>query len=393
VDFDDLPRLVMEKNQHVSGAQLRSEASERLTGHLLRSYLPSLEGQIGFESYRTGSQPQGNQPFGGIGARLNLFRGGRDWLEEKARGAQAQQAQAALEQRKLEELTKARRTYWELVYQRELLDLVEEALRQNQANLASANKRIQAGLATETDRIEFEMYGVQLEQDRARLTLGSANSQRMLNVLIGRPEHSLIETVAAIPHQHDDAILATSLDAKTHRDVRALVAESDAATHQGKQAYRWWTPSLDIYGSYRLYQFQEREYPALMDRAELAAGVLLTINLFDGLHANAEGAAAGLRAEGTRQEAEQTARELAAAFEGAKQELKLTHDLIHAGERSVLAGADYLKRTQSEYVRGVKNSPDVFSATQKYVDLRRRYAEIRRDYQVAKAEILAMLGQ
>jgi outer membrane protein TolC len=393
VEFDDLPALVAERNQHVTGAALKKEASLRQTGYLLRSYLPTLEAQVGGEAYQLGPQPLTGQPFGGVTARLNLFRGGRDWLEERSRTALANQADAGLEQRRMEELTKARRTFWDLVYQKELLNLVEEAIQKNQANLASANKRIQAGLATETDRIEFQMYAVQLEQDRARLILGKANSERMLNVLIGRPENTPIETIASIPHQHDDAILEKTLVAEAHRDVRALSAESESARSLGRQASRWWMPTLDLYGSYTLYPQQEREYPALVDRFEFATGVQLTFNVFDGLHANAEGAANTLKGEGSRLEAQQTAKELAAAFEGAKQELRLTHDLIHAGEQSVVAGTDYLRRTQAEYVRGVKNSPDVFAATEKYIDLRRRYADLRRDYQIAKAELLAMLGQ
>lgn len=393
VEFDDLTRIVDSQNQHVSGARLRTEATEKLTGYLARSYLPVLDAHIGGESFKTGPFSSRTEPFGAVEARLNLFRGGRDYLEERARQAQSDAGRAGFQQTRLEELTKARRAYWTLVNQRELIVLLEDALRQNEANLASGNKRIKAGLATETDRIEFEMYGVQLQQDLARMRLGSANSQRALSVLLGKPENTQIETITSVPHQHDDALLTASLQPGLHRDVQALTANEEAARSQTAQAYRWWAPSLDVYANYSLYTLRERDYEPIADRYETVAGVKLTFNLFDGLQSFTTGASLGLQAEGLSQQASQTAKELSAQFEGSKQELELTHDLIHAAEESVKRGERYLQRTQSEYGRGFKNSPDVFSATEKYIDLKRRYAELRRDYQLAKTDLLAILGR
>ena len=392
-EFEELPELVNKKNQHVSGAALKREAAERLTGFLARSYIPTLEAHVGGESFRTGSVAGETQPYGALELKLNLFRGGRDALEESTRQAQSRVARAGFEQTRLQELTQARHSYWALVYYREQVTLIDDALKQNETNLAAGNKRIKAGIATETDRIEFEMYRVQLGQDRARMILGAANSQRALNVLIGRAEGTPLETTQTLPHQHDDVILDAALETQTHRDIQALVAEGEIANSQQQLAYRWWAPSLDLYGSYSLYRFQDRSNTLLADRFEAAAGITLRMNVFDGLQSVASGDSSRLRAEGVRQETAQTARELSANFEGAKQELRLTHDLIHAGEQSVETGAEYLKRTQAEYARGVKNSPDVFSATEKYVNLRRRYAEIRRDYQIAKSDLLAILGK
>lgn len=393
IEFEDLAVLVQKKNQHVEGAKFRLSAAEQRTGHIARSYLPVLDAQLGGERFNTGPFATQSQPFGSVEARWNLFRGGRDLLEERSRRAGVRASEAAYQQAYLEELSKARRAYWDLVYQRELLLMYREALNRTEQNLAAANKRVVAGLATETDRLEFEMYRTQLEQEIARVTLGGANAQRTLNVLLGRAENDPIETATFVPHQHDDAMLDASLAPESHRDVRALKANEEASRALKTQAYLWWTPSLDVYANYSLYTLRERDFEDRADRYETVGGVKLTFNLFDGLQSRAEAASLGMEAEGLSRQAAQTARELGAQFEGSKQQLRLMHDLIHSAERSVEQSSEYLKRTQSEYTRGVKNSPDVFSATEKYIDMKRRYAEIRRDYQLAKTDLLATLGK
>lgn len=393
VSFDELPKIVGQKNQHVRGAELFLKAAESQTGHLTRSYLPSLEAYAGGERFETGDFAVTSQPYGGVETRVNLFRGGRDLLEERAREAQVRASQASFRAAYIDELTKAREAFWQLVYQREMVRLLTEALAENARNLAAANKRIGSGLATETDRIEFEMYRVQLEQDLARATLGSANSQRTLNVLLGLPENTELRTTEAIPHDHDEALLTATLEAPAHRDVRGLLANQEIASARKKEAYRWWTPSVDAYAGYALYTLRERDFVPRSDRDEAVVGLRLTLNIFDGLQARTAGAGYSLEADAYENQAQQTGKELLARFEGAKQELRLTHDLIHSAERSVDQATKYLSRTHAEYVRGVKNSPDVFSATEKYIDLRRRFAEIRRDYQMAKTELLAILGR
>ena len=393
VDFDTLERLVLSANQHVVGAKLQVDSAGKLQGHLTRSFLPQLNAHIGGERLKTGPFSQRNQAFGAIEARWNLFRGGRDYYEEKIRKEQTQASTQNFQQTQLFELTKARKAYWTLVYQRELIKILEDGLIQNENNLKSAVKRIQAGLVTETDRLEFEMYRSQLEQDLARLRLGASNSERNLSILLGYSAKTKLETSQEILHHHRDTYLDTVFDAHQHRDVLELQANENVWSAQAQQTARWWTPSVDVFANYSLYTLRERDYEALSDRYEYVVGVQLSMSLFDGLQSPVAASSRSLKAEGIAKQAQQTANELAAQFEGAKQELKLTHDLLHASERSVQQAKLYFDRTQSEYVRGVKNSPDVFAATQKMIELRRRFIELKRDYQLAESDLLAMLGK
>ncbi len=393
LDFEDLPRLVRDQNGNVEGARFGARSQRARTGYLLRSYLPSLKAEVGGETFQSNPLGSKSQPFGAVEARVNVFRGGRDSLEEAIREERVQVSEAESQQTLFGELTRARKAYWIAVYQKEILRILREALELNAKNRTAAEKRIRSGIATETDRIEFEINRVQLEQDLARVELGLANAERDLSAILGMPADTQFETAVMPPHVHFDDLLALQTDFDAHRDVAQLRASGAVFEQQKRQLYRWWTPSVDVFGGYLLHTQRERDPALLSDRYEGVGGVKLTLELFDGLQSKVDGSAAQLQADAFDSRASQRRRELEVRLQSAKAELKLNHDLIHAGERNIELGKDYFTRSLGEYSRGLKNSPDVLGATQKYVEYKRRYAELRRDYHLAHSDLLGIVGQ
>ncbi len=91
--------------------------------------------------------------------------------------------------------------------------------------------------------------------------------------------------------------------------------------------------------------------------------------------------------------AQQTKAELDALLLNLKEKLKANHELIHAADETLEKGTQYFKRTLDEYARGVKNSVDVLSASQKHIEFRVRTIELKREYLNAKTELLGLLGK
>jgi outer membrane protein TolC len=54
---------------------------------------------------------------------------------------------------------------------------------------------------------------------------------------------------------------------------------------------------------------------------------------------------------------------------------------------------EYLKLTLNEYDRGVKNSLDALTAMQRYYRYKKQYLEKKKEYQMIKADLLAILGE
>ncbi len=393
LQFEDLPRLVRENNKTVTGSERFSEAAAKRTGHLARSYLPTIESYVGGEKLQTGSYASKTEPYGGVEATINLFRGGKDLLESHIREAQQVGADSTAQNTFIKELADARKTYWRLVSVRESVSILRRALTQNEENLTVAKRRIARGLGTETDRLEFEIYRGQIEEEIESLTHGALLIEIDLAARVGMNQGTRIQTDALINHQHDEPLIAAAFDANEHPDLKSSRASQVGSVSLKSQKSRWWAPSLDLYGGYYLYTLRDRDYLAMRARDDTAVGVRLTVPLFDGLQSVTESRAASKQAQGYEEQSEQKERDLIAGAEVAKEDLKHAHELIHWAEDRIALGKKYLRQTLDEYGRGVKNSIDVLAAAQKYQLFERQYAERRRDYQIARADLLAFFNR
>jgi outer membrane protein TolC len=327
-----------------------------------------------------------------IRGNLNLYRGGRDSLVEKSREATKRifgvQSQQIIQQ----ELLEVRSYFWDLVMLREIKGLLNYAIKQNQVNFDRANKRVNAGLSTRVDRLEFEISGTQLAQDLARVEVEISNNQRKISALIGKDPETHYETILEVPHDHHDPTADQRMDFNLYRDVQLELTNKTSLEFDGEIFKRWWTPSLDLYAESILYNFRERSFTAQRDQMDTALGIKISFE-FDGFQQKRDGEALQARSRASELRAAQIKAETEAEFNTARQELVLLHDLIHEGEKNVQKGSEYLEVTLSEYSRGIKNSPDVLSAMLKNLEFKRRFAELRRDYAVVKAQLQSMLAK
>lgn len=391
--FEDLARLVSAKNQAVTGAQRLVTAARARTGRLGRSFLPALDAQAGGERFQTTHYGARTEPYGHLEARLNLYRGGRDRLDEAAHERRVELAAAEAGGVLAAELAAARKAYWQLVSDREIAKTVAEAVVQNEALLTAAARRISRGLAAETDRLEFEIQRSQLQEELESLNHATLLLQIRLAAALGLPPETKFKTPEAVEHDHDESLLAAAFDAAAHPDARTLDARHRSLELERKKTQRWWAPALDLYGGYYLYTLRERDSLSQSGRDDKAFGARLSLPLFDGLRSRAETRSLRLEVEGVERQKNQRQLAVDAEVRVAKEDLKHDHELIHYAEERIEQGRKYLARTLDEYERGVKNSIDALGAAQRHLSYRRQHAERRRDYQITKAGLLALLGR
>ena len=74
-------------------------------------------------------------------------------------------------------------------------------------------------------------------------------------------------------------------------------------------------------------------------------------------------------------------------------DLKTLVNLIVDADRDMDKANSFLRLTENEYTRGVKNGPDLLSAVEKIYEIRKRRTELYQDYHVTRAELMALLGK
>jgi outer membrane protein TolC len=326
---------------------------------------------------------------------LNLFNGGRDYLQEKSRLANVERAQAEFEESKFGTLTQVRTLYWQMIYQKEVINILESSLKLNEKNLESALKKIRSNLATKTDEIDFNQTKIQLEQDLKRSKIILSNHMRELAAILNHSIDTLYEIPALNHHEPEhtlDDFQSRGFNGEGHREIKKIEALKLSTEFQSKAASRWWTPQLDLYAS----KIRRLDTLAVRNEVDRDPGEVLGFKLtfsFDGFQDRANSVAQSYMSMSFDYLRNQRLQEIQSGYSNSYQLYILNHDLVHSAEENNKVAQRYYESIWSEYMRGIKNSPDVLQAFQRIVEAKIRYADIKKDYQVARAQIMGYLQE
>lgn len=393
ISSDQLKSLLEARSAKVGASKLDAQAAAEREGFFARSFLPSIEVQAAQENFKKGRGDSKSQPAYGVEARLNLFNGGRDRIRGDLRELKAREKNVGTQRTLAEELEKTRPVYWNLLFLRDKIELLKDTLQVNKSSLNSALRRIKNGVATDSDRFEFEMRAVDVERELAHAELQFKSESRLLALLLGLAAETTFELSEQWSHDHD----LTSLLKHNHADHDFLVKESELQAEQmrlaAKEAGRVWWPRLDAFAAYNQFTERVEDFADADDRKESVLGLRISMHLPEGLESLKESSALAQEAEAQRLRASFQRQEIDNHLNTEMLELKLLHDQVHASEENVERAERYNRLTLSEYMRGVKNSPDVLGASEKLYGMKYKRLEILRDFQVAKSHLLSKMGQ
>lgn len=393
LSFDALPQLIRERNDHVKGAEKISQAVEALRPSPMRPFYPTLKVEAGIERFERELLPQRQDPFGSATAELNIFRGGKDFLEQESLGLESSAARLLSSHAFLEELKKTRLAYADLVYAEGLKKVLIEARILNEKNLASASRRRSSGMATDTDQIEFEIKRQAILQDLEATELDIHQALASLTVLLG------LQSGARGDLKWPDTFEKISFDLsqmsekpKTTLDFQIEELETKKKDVERRIAARWWIPDVDLYGGYALHTMRDSDEFRRRDRDEVFGGVRVSVTLFDQGESLRKQRQESLLSEAQALRLSQSKRESEAELDIALKSIEKNQRLMQGAENSAASAKKYLSQTLSEYSRGVKNSPDVSAATDKYIEAQTRHLQIQKDHLVALSQLFSILG-
>lgn len=396
VTSDNLKDLIFSKNERVSAARLEADSAKERDGLLWRSFLPSVEIYTAQESFKTGSLGQKTQPVYGVEARMNLFNGAQDILNSRVRTLEVDKSSSKVLRVSAEELEAARTLYWSILYLKEKFVLLEKTLEANRQNLISAQRRIKSGVATDSDRFEFEMKDVDLRREMAKTKLDLESLERGLKNRLGLGEEQRLSYSEAMVHDHDyESKLKGTAKSQEYLYKELFVSGEQQRLSSQVQGRSWW-PRVDLFAAQNKYNERiESAGPGSTsdEQVESVVGVRATLSFSAGFEGSREAKAQAKEALALTKAAEFEKREMESQLKNQIASLSQLHDQVHEAEENIARAERYYALTQSEYNRGVKNSPDVLGASEKLFDMRHKRLEIIRDFQVIKAQVFAKLGE
>jgi outer membrane protein len=384
---------VSSSNLSIRGQNQSVESEKVKRGYLGRSFLPSLIFEFGQERFQTGRYQTYSNPYGLLEARFNLFRGGRDKIESDIRNLNANIAEDNKTIAVRDQLNRVRKIQWQIIHNIELIRILENEMNQNSKILAQAEKRARSGVSTRSDALEFNIYKSELEEQIESLKHENTILKIGLLPLLGLSSMDELQFQEQLIHQHDDELLAKSFNASKFPEVSSMNAEYEGYELQKKSNNLWWTPSVDLYGGYYLYTLRDRDYLDIDSRDDRVIGARVTFLLFDGLKSYNQATASHYQAEAKKLQTRYIEKKTEADYLMLKEDLLHTHEVMHYVQDRINKSKDYLKATLDEYDRGVKNSLDALTAVQRYYRYEKQYLDKKKEYQIIKADILALRGE
>ncbi len=391
--YEDLPKLLKDRGLLMKAAALSVKASRLRTDYLADAGLPQVSVVGGGQGYQTGSLVPTVEPYGGLQASMPLYQGGKYEVEAGSRMVQLTIVQVEEEQIFRRELAGVQEVYWQLLFQRELARLLGEIERRNADIQKAASKRAAKGLVTPTEVTAFAFYGSQLQERIESAQHEGAILQGALASRLALEDETSFKTAETIPHQHDEAFGAKGFDPAVDPGVRKLEAQRTLQEWQSQRWAKWSAPSLDLHGAYLLYLSSDRSFSPLTDRLEWALGVRFSVPLYGGRQFDREAESALTVVQAYDEHIRHERRKFETDVWLHQEELKHLHHLVVSAEALAPRMERIWDETLAEYDRGVRTSQDVLSVLERLATVKVEQVERRRDYQVFKVKLDALVGK
>lgn len=300
-----------------------------------------------------------------------------------------QKAKLGLEETKGEINFKVTKAYYDLLKDKEIVNLIEESLAQVEVQLKLANDHYQAGTALETDVLEAQVRKAEVKEDLidAQNRVELARSQ--LQNIIGLTQTTQISIKSEMKSNDYDF----SLDECTEKAYlnRAVLQQNKLGLTQAKTkieiAEAADGPELFLNGNYNL---RDRDF--LPENESWKASIVLNIPLYDGGSSKAEVEKAESNLEQLKSRRWQLKESISLEVKEAYLDTRSAQERIEVACNSIEQAKKNLEIKESRYKEGVTTSTEVIDAEVALTTAKTNHLEAKYDYQIAAAKLIRAMG-
>ena len=381
----ELEKKILEKNQEYLSLQSQIQSKDALNGANHSNYYPTLYAVGGLGQIRTdeiGTIEKGT--VGYLEGRFNIFKGFRDQSLGNQREIDFKIAKLDLEIKKRDLRLQITSLSSELIYLHKLQEILSEEEKTSQTQKKMAAKKVSAGLTGSVDNLEFELRQSELQIENSQIAQKHQEAHQKLisfygeEVLDSDLEKLQFSQPADLVKLADQKKVEDSLE---FQRANLLLARSESEKNEIRADF---LPSIDF--TYSVGRLTPSELtPIRFNESKYA--LLLTIPLFSGFDTYYKTKSANLQMSAAERLKTQKRSNIMSQFNILKLRISQLGNLFEINEKKLVDSQKYFDLTLSEYRRGIKNSPDLVSATERFYAAKKRKFEILKELEISKVEI------
>ncbi|MBY0414177.1 MAG: TolC family protein, partial [Bdellovibrionales bacterium] len=318
-------------------------------------------------------------PYLFLDGKINLYRGGRDSNIQSKTQTQIEIAKLEREIKKRNLDIESFKIVSELDHIKKDNQLINEELKSNKTEQAMAKKKVDAGLTTSVDLLDFELKSENLNNELEKNLLRIEELEKELTSLYGgttaldelvknfspssQPDSSSLVGIEEVP----DVLLSKKQIELINFDQKSIKAE--------------YLPTIDLDAKWGQISPQEKFFNS--NNREHQVALNINIPLFSGFSTEGKLQQSILESTQRNRELKQNEINLNSKREIDLKKIDLLKRILISNEHLLIKAQKYRELTIGEYKRGIKNSPDVISASDKKLEIERKILETRNELAIA----------
>lgn len=385
VGLESLQSKLFQENQELSSLKQQVESKEALYSSTTSGFLPSVSAVGGWAQNKTddlATIEKGN--FGYIEAKYNLFNGFKDYSVSNEKEINLKLAKIDLEEKQRTLRAELTEAVSEIIYLHKLQNILEEETKTTQLQKQMAAKKVAAGLTGQVDNLEFDLRESEIEVEKNQIDQLHNEAHQKLVKLFGKEltdselEQIAFASIDELGKSSKELILENNLG---YQKSNLNLSKSRTAKMESRSDF---LPKLDFTMNVgRLtptentpIQFNENKY-----------AITLTIPLFAGFDTYYKTRSANLDISAAEKSLTQKNSDVTSEFNILKAKTFELIKLYKINEIKLGNSQQYFDLTLGEYKRGVKNSPDLVSATERLYTSKKKKFEILKELEILKVKI------
>jgi len=354
---------------------LKSKEEQKLARSLFLPEL-SINGGLGSEKLNDKTDKE-EGPYLFLEGKINLFKGGRDQtqvekinLETKKRLLETEISGRKLKIESFKLITETNRLKAEN-------DLLLKEIKDNQIQRNMALKKVNAGLTTNVDILDFDIKEQNLNNRVAINNLNiETNIKNLLALYAGKSTLSEIES----NFDNTDEKKIEGYNSADWINISAAKLDYEISSLDKKIVRSEYSPVIDLEAKWGQITPQQEVL-----KNEKEHQVLLNINipLYTGGTTSYKTQQAILESSQKERELRQIEIEAKTNFDVEQKKIETLQTLLKSYQQILSKAENYKSLTVSEYKRGIKNSPDVISASDKLLEVAIKTLETKTELSVA----------
>ncbi len=383
--METLETQLAQKNPELQALKHQVEAKEKLYSSGRSVFYPTLNAVGGWAQNKTDELAATQKGYVGyLEGRFNLFNGFKDHSSLRQSEIELKLSKIELESKQRELRLTLTEVASDMILLHSLQNILAEEYDATKIQSKMAEKKVAAGLTGSVDNLEFNLRESEIQIEKNRIDQLHNEAHQKLIQLYGE---DLAEShFAKLSFSGIDELVNQPKKLKLEDNLEYQKSDLNLtrAQYEKSEIKSDFSPKLDfLFNVGRLTPSENT--PISYNESKYA--LVLTVPLFSGFDTYYKTKSASLQIASSEKLKTQKTNDVQSTYANLKTKVAELHQLYKINESKLINSQKYFDLTLGEYKRGIKNSPDLVSATERLFGAKKKKIEILKELELLKIKM------